>query len=413
MTLRFLSFNFVLVVATATGVAAQIKKNPAVQQQPKALPQQMPLPSYLKLVTPASEVQKKRLPATTKPVQSRRNFNVGATDVLVNGMDPGSILNYSEVLKTNLSGYRPGDTVPVALSFPVGTSNDPWQYYNMDVKFRAVMPMRQPDGQYFYDLTAPMASNATWSLRYRPTSQFSMLTTFQFTAAGENTCFLSGTQGDLLSLVGRTGQLPAVAMRRPSEPIKTRWHLYQHRCPNFWLRIYNAQYKVFLGRTIVGNRIALVAVSAADAMAGRLPANVSIHWDLRLQGSIKGYVGSVADYIPDRDGDGFRDAYCGGDDCDDSDPGRYPGNTEWCDPNGKDEDCNDATFGPKDADGDGYTDAFCNGNDCDDNNPAIIPGAMIYISETQVEVCGRGIYSVEDGMRAVRQPNGTAIVVPR
>jgi hypothetical protein len=61
----------------------------------------------------------------------------------------------------------------------------------------------------------------------------------------------------------------------------------------------------------------------------------------------------------DRDRDGHEDIACGGDDCDDEDAGRYPGNREVCDEAGYDEDCNLATFGEVDEDGDGYIDARC------------------------------------------------------
>lgn len=74
---------------------------------------------------------------------------------------------------------------------------------------------------------------------------------------------------------------------------------------------------------------------------------------------------------PDADGDGFDGIACGGADCDDNDPNRYPGNTEVCDPDDYDEDCDRTTFGERDVDGDGYIDsACCNdgrcGRDCDD-----------------------------------------------
>ncbi len=88
---------------------------------------------------------------------------------------------------------------------------------------------------------------------------------------------------------------------------------------------------------------------------------------------------------PDEDGDGAFDASCLngegtplGDDCDDSDPGRFPGNLEVCDLD--DEDCDDTTFGDVDDDHDGYqSDACCNGDacgdDCDDARIGSFPGA--------------------------------------
>ena len=61
----------------------------------------------------------------------------------------------------------------------------------------------------------------------------------------------------------------------------------------------------------------------------------------------------------DADGDGVDSLVTGGSDCDDNDRNRFPGNTEVCDPDGHDEDCDYATFGNRDADGDGYFDAMC------------------------------------------------------
>ncbi len=86
---------------------------------------------------------------------------------------------------------------------------------------------------------------------------------------------------------------------------------------------------------------------------------------------------------PDADGDGHRARECGGDDCDDSDPLRYPGNVEVCDTAAHDEDCDPATFGVRDSDSDGFPDgACCNldgetmrcGDDCDDSRSAVHPG---------------------------------------
>ena len=94
----------------------------------------------------------------------------------------------------------------------------------------------------------------------------------------------------------------------------------------------------------------------------------------------------------DDDGDGYRAAGCGGDDCDDADPARHPGATDVCD--GDDEDCDDTTFGP-DADGDGYvSSACCNGtgcgDDCDDTLNTVNPRAA--------EQCNAGIDDDCDGL---------------
>jgi len=146
----------------------------------------------------------------------------------------------------------------------------------------------------------------------------------------------------------------------------------------------------------------------------------------------------------DADRDSFDSVDCGGTDCDDNDPGRYPGAGEVCD--GDDEDCDPATLGqdgdwdgdgfvsvaccneqpdgspgcgddcddtmsginpgtpescnevdddcdpethPFDEDGDGFEDAGCGGNDCDDSDPDVHPG--------QTEVCGNDIDEDCDG----------------
>ncbi|MFK7986340.1 MAG: MopE-related protein [Sandaracinaceae bacterium] len=84
---------------------------------------------------------------------------------------------------------------------------------------------------------------------------------------------------------------------------------------------------------------------------------------------------------PDRDGDGARAIECGGDDCDDSDPRRFPDNPEVCDAAGLDEDCNPETLGP-DGDGDGAVSTVCCameegglrcGLDCDDARMEVNP----------------------------------------
>lgn len=86
---------------------------------------------------------------------------------------------------------------------------------------------------------------------------------------------------------------------------------------------------------------------------------------------------------PDADADGATSADCGGDDCDDANAARYPGNTEVCDAVGLDEDCNPATLGA-DADGDGVVSILCCnstpgglvcGTDCDDAQSGVNPGS--------------------------------------
>ncbi len=88
----------------------------------------------------------------------------------------------------------------------------------------------------------------------------------------------------------------------------------------------------------------------------------------------------------DADGDGHETMACpGGDDCDDTDGNRFPGNTEVCPGGGDpldthDEDCDSSTVGDLDADSDTYVSAVCcNGDtcgpDCDDSNGSVHPNA--------------------------------------
>jgi hypothetical protein len=89
--------------------------------------------------------------------------------------------------------------------------------------------------------------------------------------------------------------------------------------------------------------------------------------------------GTCAD--TDADNDGVIAESCGGTDCDDSDPERFPGHAEVCDADDHDEDCDPRTFGFRNADEDDDADAECCnvasdgtrycGTDCDDNRPTV------------------------------------------
>jgi hypothetical protein len=200
------------------------------------------------------------------------------------------------------------------------------------------------------------------------------------------------------------------------------------------ITFYNRTYNVFLGRRTQGRKIFLLAFPFKGYGNEALRKVVLLSWDLynsappTENACISANYSHSLRYVlskpqADADGDGHISTLCGGDDCDDNDASKYPGNAEFCDPDGHDEDCNGTTSGFVDNDGDGYSSLSCfqlingvltsQGQDCDDNNAAIYPGQQKFIDEKTVEVCAVGIFEVEPGFKAVKQPNGTAIVIPK
>ena len=93
----------------------------------------------------------------------------------------------------------------------------------------------------------------------------------------------------------------------------------------------------------------------------------------------------------DLDGYAIDGGDCGQVDCDDKDASVSPGEGEVCD-DGIDNDCDgsieegcDATC--PDVDGDGYQDAACGGDDCNDSDAAINPGTAEVLGNGTDENC--------------------------
>lgn len=122
-----------------------------------------------------------------------------------------------------------------------------------------------------------------------------------------------------------------------------------------------------------------------------------------VDGAFASYYASVAQWLGsgsscgDGDGDGYNDAACGGNDCNDSNSAVNPGAAENCSDN-IDNDCDgftdeadsDCTINC-DIDGDGYDGSQCQGwTDCNDLDPAVNPGAS--------EDCNNGIDDDCDGL---------------
>ncbi|MBK7586297.1 MAG: putative metal-binding motif-containing protein [Myxococcales bacterium] len=142
----------------------------------------------------------------------------------------------------------------------------------------------------------------------------------------------------------------------------------------------------------------------------------------------------------DADGDGYKSASCGFDDCDDKDGTTNPGIHETCDT--KDNDCVACTVGDTDADGDGFVSAACSnpigtsynpgcgsnskvyvdmahkvvrGRDCDDSNAALKPGSMkCDPNAAYTQICTNGAWvrqACPAGKHCQSQPNGTGLCV--
>jgi len=104
---------------------------------------------------------------------------------------------------------------------------------------------------------------------------------------------------------------------------------------------------------------------------------------------------------PDVDRDDHADATCLdaagdplGDDCDDDDALRFPGNVESCDADNRDEDCNPETRGGRDHDDDGFEDALCCNPASDDMNAALVCGDdcddfNASVRTTATEICDK------------------------
>ena len=87
----------------------------------------------------------------------------------------------------------------------------------------------------------------------------------------------------------------------------------------------------------------------------------------------------------------------GGDDCDDTDAGIFPGAPDLCS-DGIDQDCSgeDLPCVANDLDRDGYVDIQAGGRDCDDSNPLIFPGAPDLCNDNIDQDCAGGDEDCDD-----------------
>jgi len=118
--------------------------------------------------------------------------------------------------------------------------------------------------------------------------------------------------------------------------------------------------------------------------------------------------------VRDVDGDGVDSIGCGGTDCDDDDATRFPGNAEFCDGAGHDEDCNAFTFGATDADGDLAFDINCCntdtdgiarcGSDCADDDGSVNPTTSEVCNDIDDNCDG----NTDEGLRSTLYPDADA-----
>ena len=226
------------------------------------------------------------------------------------------------------------------------------------------------------------------------------------------------------------GQL--IDSARVTDQMKINFILYRTgRTVNTALAIYHPGTKTFLA--VESNPSYAVystdEFSAQSQKLQKLPVKIigttaiNMTWNMGdIFGTRNSLRYSAPGVSPDMDGDGHKAPDCNGDDCDDNDVNRFPGNPEKADRNGHDEDCV-CNYELVDKDGDGFYDinsfnvcrdgSIQKGTDCDDNNAAIKPGALIYVSAAEANLCGTGRVMARTGMQFIRQQNGTAVEYPK
>jgi hypothetical protein len=218
---------------------------------------------------------------------------------------------------------------------------------------------------------------------------------------------------------------------RVNDAMKIKFVLYRTgRTVNTPILFYHPNTKTFLS---VENNPAFSAyrtneLAAVSNKTQKLPVKFigtsgGMAWDM---GDVFGINNTIRFHAPgispDADGDGHKALDCNGDDCDDNDPNRFPGNPEKADATGHDEDCV-CNYELVDKDHDGFYDInsfnICEGGriergtDCDDNNPSIRPGVIMYISATEAQRCGdANKLKARPNMHFIRQQDGTALELP-